>query len=342
MRILYVGELYPGYVNTCHMRMKILTSLGHSVEPLCTLPHQAWGGRYGGAAYRRLLWGPPLNSCNRNIRLACKRLRPDMVWIDKGRWVFPETLDTIRRRYKSTLVHYTPDPAITYHASRHFKKSVPLYDLIVTNKSYEIQQYNALGARRVFFHHSAFDSTYHRRSALDATDVDTLGCDIVFIGTYCAGRETYLRPASQTTSHLAIWGNQWSKCRDSSIRASIRGRALAGTEYAKGISAAKIALALLSPLVPDCCTTRSVEIPACGTFMLGQRTDEHLALFEEGREAEFFDSVEELCDKARFYLKDAHARERVAAAGRERCVRSGYSYQNYIPAIMEHVRDIRT
>ena len=69
--------------------------------------------------------------------------------------------------------------------------------------------------------------------------------------------------------------------------------------------------------------------------MLAERTDEHAELFVEGSEAEFFDSFEELLHKCRHYLAQPKERERIAAAGFERCRRSGYSNQSRLQQILE-------
>jgi spore maturation protein CgeB len=80
-----------------------------------------------------------------------------------------------------------------------------------------------------------------------------------------------------------------------------------------------------------------VEIPACGGFLLGERTDKHLEMFQEGKEAEFFSSNQELLDKVRYYLAHPQLRERIAAAGQQRCWTSGYRYQDQMQKILDRV-----
>lgn len=75
--------------------------------------------------------------------------------------------------------------------------------------------------------------------------------------------------------------------------------------------------------------------------MLGERTEEHLALFDEGKEAAFFGSAEEMLDKIRYYLKHDGERQRIAAAGRERCLMSDYSQHGRMKEILHAVETSR-
>ncbi len=336
MKILYSGAIYPGYVSTTLMRMNILRDLGHEVHGFCQVPSLGWGGRYGGVLFRRSLSGPPLYLVNRALRREAARFEPDLVWIDKGVWITAETLTQLKARHQSLLVHYTPDPAFATHHSRHFFKAIPVYDLLITNKKYEIDQYRRHGAKDLLFKYAAFDRDFHQPVSLSLGDERRYGCDTVFIGTYAKGRERYLSPLTDAAIDLAIWGANWSEsCSDASLLKNFRGSTLSGRDYTKGIAGGRIGLGLLSPLHPDRSTTRSVEIPACGKFLLAERTEEHQELFEEGHEAEFFSEEAELVDKVHYYLDHDHERDRIAAAGRERCLNSGYSYQHQLKEILE-------
>ena len=48
---------------------------------------------------------------------------------------------------------------------------------------------------------------------------------------------------------------------------------------------------------------RTFEIPASKGFMLHEKSEEVMDFFEEGKEAEYFSSPEEVLDKLKFYLR---------------------------------------
>jgi spore maturation protein CgeB len=110
-----------------------------------------------------------------------------------------------------------------------------------------------------------------------------------------------------------------------------------GDDYARALTGAKIGIGFLRMVCPDQHTTRSFEIPACGSMLLADRTEEHQAFFEEGREAEFFGSPEELLDKVSFYSENEASRARIARAGRERCVTSHYDYVHRVQAVLNEI-----
>ena len=84
-------------------------------------------------------------------------------------------------------------------------------------------------------------------------------------------------------------------------------------------------------------TTRTFEIPACGSLLLADRTEEHQEFFEEGKEAEFFASMDELLDKVEFYCGNESARRRVAEAGLKRCTDGNYAYVHRLKVVLDAI-----
>ena len=119
------------------------------------------------------------------------------------------------------------------------------------------------------------------------------------------------------------------------VRKASKGKPAMCDDYAKAICGAKINLCFLSRLADDAITQRSVEIPACGGFMLAERTDEHLSHFLENIEAAYFTGTEEMCQKIEYYLNYEKERRRIAAAGRKKCLEAGFSYDQRIRQILE-------
>ena len=135
---------------------------------------------------------------------------------------------------------------------------------------------------------------------------------------------------------MKIWGGGWQRARHHDHPLFKNAPHLYGDDYAKAIQGAKIQLCLVSAWFHDRTTCRSIEIPACGTFMIAERTAEHQALFKEGVEAEFYSSRDELLEKIRYYLTHDAERQRIAQAGLERC-RAGYSNENRLRELLQRL-----
>ena len=71
--------------------------------------------------------------------------------------------------------------------------------------------------------------------------------------------------------------------------------------------------------------------------MLAQRTIEHESLYIEGVEAEFFSSDEELYEKISYYLEHDKERQKIALAGHQKCITSGYSWQELMGGLVNLV-----
>ncbi len=327
LRILYVGLLRSG--STALQRLEAIRSLDTQIEAFDTTPWMGYGSRIERSLAHRLGWGRGFLKLNAKLLNFARDKSIDWVWIDKGVWITPRTLRGLRERTGALLVHYTPDPAILFHKTRHFMRSIPVYDVLITSKRFELEAYHRHGARKVLLLPQGFDRDLFRPYEVTRQEREAYESDVCFIGHfedhYCACAQA----ASEVTDRLAVWGPWQAHARRQPwLQRSLRGDGIWHEAYAKALCCAKIGLGLLSKFIPETSTTRTFEIPACGTFMLAERTDEHLEYFDEGVEAEFFESRDELREKARFYLKNDRLRGQIAARGRERCLRSGYTYHD--------------
>lgn len=132
-------------------------------------------------------------------------------------------------------------------------------------------------------------------------------------------------------------GGKWNDYKNYNSNLIVEGAGLRGEDYCKSLQATRINLCFLRKINFDQQTTRSVEIPACGGFMMAERTAEHLAMFEEGKEAAFFSNNEELLDKCSYYLAHEQERAVIAELGLKRCIASDYSNRGMIRNILKAI-----
>jgi hypothetical protein len=335
LRILYAGV--PG--GTSQQRADALEDLGHHVRrvmfgvPGPTLLRQVHllGDRLGRP--------PDFSGVNRSILEHFLRTRYDCLWVDKGRWLRRRTLSRIRATHPRVVsVSYSPDDMMNpTNQSVHYLACVPLYHLHVTTKSYNVGELKQLGAKDVLFIDNAFDPATHRPLSLTPEERRQYEAGVGFVGAFEEERAEYMRRLAQGGIRVRVWGPGWERFGRSQANLEVTPGFLDGLEFTKAINATRINLGFLRKINRDLQTTRSVEIPACGAFMLAERTAEHTRLFDEGKEAEFFDCFEELLSKCRYYLEHEEERSRIAEAGWKRCVDGGYSNQDRLRSVIAHL-----
>ncbi|HEY1427398.1 MAG TPA: glycosyltransferase [Caulobacteraceae bacterium] len=354
MRILFLGQIGEG--QTSRMRMRALQRLGHEVVGVET------GAPWSGASWlarqtqRRLGRGPIIDAINSAALDAAREFRPELVWAEKQEFLRVDTVEALAAG-GALRVHFTPDPyfVLDWRRTQVMDAAISRFDALVYCKSYERADYEALG-RPLIYMPLGYCDEVHRPLP---SDDPHWACDVGFLGGWEPRRERLLRAVAGAVDDLKIWGGYWDFLRDGrwSLRRQIVLAQLAGGEpfriarderlarawqggevyaddYARALTASRIGVGFLRKTWPDQHTTRTFEIPACGSLLLADRTDEHRSFFEEGREAEFFASQEELVDKARFYAANEDARARIAAAGHARCETSGYSYVERLRPVM--------
>jgi spore maturation protein CgeB len=283
---------------------------------------------------------PDLFGANRALLRSVANERFDVLWVDRGREIRPGTLRELRRLAPGLrMLSFSPDDMLSRHnTSVAYRACIPLYDLHVTTKSYNVAELRALGARDVHFIDKGYDPAVHRPLELSPAERERFACDVGFVGYFEEDRASLMLRLAQAGVPVVVHGPRWSALAHAHPNLIIRGGYLDGDDYARAICATRINLGFLRKSARDLQTARSVEIPACTGFMLAERTDEHRRLFEEGVEAEYFAGFDELLAKCRHYLGHERERAAIAAAARRRCIESRYDNAARLAAVVEKIR----
>jgi spore maturation protein CgeB len=264
-----------------------------------------------------------------------------MLLVFKGSFVQPRTLEILRRS-DVALYNYYPDTSPTAH-DRLLAESIRKYDCVFyTKKFWGLNLPEAVADRPTAFLPHGYDPDVHKPLPLDDQDMKDYGHDVTVVASHTPYKELLLSELLRQCPNLDlhIYGSRWETSRSPELQPHIRGTPIYGSQYVKAIRAARISLGIMSGKVEgvsqgDETTTRSFEIPACGGFMLHERTPELLEIYEEGHQVACFSSVEELASKINYYLAHPQERDAIARAGHARCV-PAYSYDSRVKEILDY------
>jgi hypothetical protein len=263
----------------------------------------------------------------------------DLVWVDSGGLVSRELVEDLKRLGKRVLNYNVDDPYGDRDVNSwvQYLRAVRAYDLVVVVRKENVEEARSAGARKVLRVYRSADELAHAPIQLSQEDRAKWATEVLFVGTGFPERSPFLAELVKYDVPLSIYGNSWEKLRDwKTIRRYWKGPGLdENYTYAAAIQSAKVCLGLLSKENRDLHTTRSLEIPSLGGVLCAQRTEEHLALYEEDREAVFWNSAEECAAKCHALLSDEGWRRSVAENGRQRYLKNGWTNEKVAEKILE-------
>lgn len=336
-----------------------LEAIGHTVERFSwhgyfTVAEHSVAARLRSLWYRaqnKYLWGGRVDQLNRDLVDLAKRAQPEAVFIYRGTHVFSETLRALRAIVPGVvLVGYNnDDPFAPGHVPglwRHFIAGLPELDVALAYRHANLEDFRRAGARRVELLRSWYIPERNHPVELSVEERERYGCDVVFVGHYEPDmRLACLETAVRAGYQVRLYGPpyEWEPVLriHPVLSRLLPVRLVWGDEYNLALCGAKVALVFLSKLNRDTYTRRCFEIPATGTLMLAEYTDDLASLYLEGEEAEFFRSPTEMAEKIEFYLADEMRRRKIAAGGLRRVHADGHDVDSRMRKVLTWVTEIR-
>jgi hypothetical protein len=335
-RILYVGPLGTG--TTTVARIRALQRLRQDVRTFDTRVYRYSSNKLT-TLRDRFPFEPFIQKPNADLLQAVRREQPDLIWFDKPLLFTPQTMRTIQCAGIQTLC-FTQDAPFGPRRDgvwRQFKKIFPMFDLHCVFREADVARYREWGLNFIHIPFT-YDVEMNFPPPEGWSDADR-SFEVSYVGSPYEERPRFLREL--ITRHklpVTISGPRWEKLLTPKERQlHMRGNELLNEDYRRRIWRSKINLAFLTRLNEDDISLKALEIAVCQGFLLAVRAPGHQACFEEGKEAEFFSSVEECADKIRYYLAHPNEREKIARRGCERIRLSGYDNDTQLARVLEWI-----
>ncbi|MBR9973699.1 glycosyltransferase [Magnetospirillum sulfuroxidans] len=341
LSIVVIGQTITG--SRTPQRVAALQRLGHRVR---VIPINRDGATYEDRPslmdrlrYRLRLPADPAD-CN-NAVLTVADQDCDLVWIEAAPMIRAATLHRLRQvAPKALLTWYSEDDMMnSIHRSRWLERAMPAFDWWLTTKSFNLNadEVPSLGVRRMLFVNNSFDPGLHHPTPVSEIERQDLQADMAFVGTFETPRAASLLRLAEAGIAVRVWGNGWAAWTDRHPNLHIENRPVYDHDYAKVVGAAKITLGFLRRGNRDRQTCRTVEIPACGGFMLHEYSDEAAALVHSEAEAGFFRDDDDLVAQAQRWLADDAARIAAAQAAARAMIERGHSHDARLHGILSRL-----
>lgn len=327
IKILYASSFWFGS-DDCGMRNALHRRADVTIDEIDADHYVSTrGDRILQVAYR-LIRRKQQHLYNETIIDRVKSRPIDVFFVSKGNYIYPETLDKIKKMGVLIACFY-PDKSPKAYGVDH-DRAMGLFDVVFSSKSFhpEIWQ-SEYGYQNECIHVShGYDKAVH----LAETPASAPTHDIVMVAN---ARPIYTKliqelmncPRAEEWS-VAIGGARWAKyLPERPSRWTLVGEQN-GRAYTSWLRRGKVVLAPVEneyelngkPVHADQVTARTFQIPAAYNFFIHTDSDEARDIFSGRHEIPLFKGATDLHDLISDHLKDDRARKHYCEASRDRGV----------------------
>lgn len=264
------------------------------------------------------------------LRIAATDFRPDIVIFAGASDWGAATIRFLKILCSGRVVVITTDnpTVVPGLQSLEWLESLAEFDTVFVPTKQVIPIFYQLGAKRVELYHFSYNPKLHfPRDVEVRTSISYLGC-------WGPLQEMWLnRVAAEFPLRIYGWGWQHAANKSRSRACWAKGEGL-GSEMGVAISSSKITFNMVRAEHGCPYSTKTLEIPACGGFMLTNWSEDQAALFGDGKECVFYNTMDEMVEKAKYYLENDGEREKIRRAGMAAV--APYTYKNSAIALLNH------
>ncbi len=336
MNVLVVSPVFNGSTSLMRLdSMRELLPRDTNIEVIDTQKLIDKGSRLCRIMAYRYKSGPLVKSINSFISKYSFKKNYGLIWVEKGVLLKPNTIKLLKDK-TTLLVHYTPDPAFSFHKSKKFYNSLKYYDKVITTKSFELENYyryknknSVMLVTQAYSHemHRSFNEFRKRKNA------------VVFIGHFEKSRGEVLQHLLDNNIVISLSGRGWNEFvrQNKKIKHfTFLGEKTYGTAYTQTLNEYKYSIGFLSEWIPELHTTRTFEIPACGCLLLTPENEEIRGFYDDS-DVVFYDSKNQLLDKLIYFFENENEAYILALNGLNKTINGPYSHYMIMQNILRNM-----
>jgi len=243
-------------------------------------------------------------------------MQPDLIIVNAGGEVFPETLVALRKNTDARIICWAGDDPNTYSLAPHYLGGAKYYDhYFVGDPSWYTNNLKDAGVKRCTLLSYGADPDIYNPTELSNIDRLKYFTEVTHLGVLHNVRKELL--VQLLDYDIGLWGATTSKffSGSSNIPKRLIPKVRSGIVQAevsnKIYNASKICLNILHPQLNSCYNNKTFEISASGAFQLINFKDQKKEYYADD-EMVTFSSVNELKSLLTYYLLNDRERDEIA------------------------------